>query len=34
MWLERSYHVATIDYDADLIAERSADFVRRVTAAA
>ena len=29
--LERSYHVATIDYDKDLIAERSVDFVRKVT---
>ena len=31
MWLERSYHVATLDYDAELIAERTAAFVRRVT---
>ncbi len=30
--LERSYHVATIDYDRDLIAERSVDFVRKVAA--
>lgn len=30
--LERSYHVATIDYDRDLIAERSVDFVRKITA--
>ena len=30
--LERSYHVATIDYDKDLIAERSVDFVKKVTA--
>jgi carboxylesterase len=30
--LERSYHVATIDYDKDLIAERSVDWVRKVTA--
>ena len=28
--LERSYHVATIDYDKDLIAERSVDFVRKI----
>jgi carboxylesterase len=33
VWLDRSYHVATLDYDADLIAERTADFVRRVTTA-
>ena len=30
--LERSYHVATIDLDRDLIVERTLDFVRRVTA--
>jgi carboxylesterase len=30
--LERSYHVATLDYDKDLIAERAKDFVRKVTA--
>lgn len=30
--LERSYHVATIDHDRDLIVERIADFVARVTA--
>lgn len=29
---DRSYHVATIDYDRDLIAERSVEFVARVTA--
>jgi len=34
VWLDRSYHVATIDYDADLIAERTAAFIRRVTATA
>lgn len=28
--LERSYHVATIDFDRDLIIERITDFVRRV----
>jgi carboxylesterase len=33
VWLERSYHVATLDHDADLILERTAAFVRRVTAA-
>ncbi|MBA2626017.1 MAG: alpha/beta fold hydrolase [Acidimicrobiia bacterium] len=30
--LERSYHVATLDFDRDLIAERTLDFVRKVTA--
>ncbi len=30
--LERSYHVATIDYDRDLIIERSLEFVARVGA--
>jgi carboxylesterase len=30
--LERSYHVATLDYDKDLIAERAVEFVRKVTA--
>ncbi|MBW3562778.1 MAG: alpha/beta fold hydrolase [Actinobacteria bacterium] len=29
--LERSYHVATLDHDADLIAERVRDFIGRVT---
>jgi carboxylesterase len=29
--LERSYHVATLDYDKDLIAERAVSFARRVT---
>jgi carboxylesterase len=29
--LERSYHVATLDYDAELIQQRSVDFARRVT---
>jgi carboxylesterase len=29
--LERSYHVATLDYDRDLIIERILDFVARVT---
>jgi carboxylesterase len=28
--LERSYHVATLDHDKDLIAERAKDFVRKV----
>ena len=30
--LERSYHVATLDYDKDLIDERAVAFARRVTA--
>lgn len=29
--LDRSYHVATLDYDKDLIAERTIDFTRKVT---
>jgi carboxylesterase len=29
--LERSYHVATQDYDKDLIFEKSVEFARRVT---
>lgn len=28
---ERSYHVATLDHDSEMIIERSVDFVRRVT---
>jgi carboxylesterase len=28
VWLENSYHVATLDNDADLIAERIARFIR------
>jgi carboxylesterase len=30
--LERSYHVATLDYDRDVINERAVEFARRVTA--
>lgn len=30
--LERSYHVATLDYDKQLIVERSVEFARKVTA--
>ena len=30
--LERSYHVATLDYDRDLIRERTVEFARKVTA--
>ena len=32
VWLERSYHVATLDHDAALIQSEVADFVARVTA--
>ncbi|HVM00387.1 MAG TPA: alpha/beta fold hydrolase [Egibacteraceae bacterium] len=31
VWLERSYHVATLDYDADEIITRTAAFTARVT---
>jgi carboxylesterase len=31
VWLENSYHVATMDFDKDIIAERSLDFVRRLS---
>lgn len=31
VWLERSYHVATLDYDAALISRETVAFVRRVT---
>lgn len=31
VWLERSYHVATQDYDADDIVRRTGEFVARVT---
>ena len=30
--LERSYHVATVDYDAELIQEKAVEFGRKVTA--
>jgi carboxylesterase len=30
--LARSYHVATLDYDKDLVAERIVEFARKVTA--
>jgi carboxylesterase len=30
IWLERSYHVATLDYDVAEIEKRTAEFVRRV----
>ncbi len=32
VWLERSYHVATVDYDADDINRRAAEFVARIAA--
>jgi carboxylesterase len=32
--LERSYHVATLDYDKDLIFERAVEFARKVTSSA
>ena len=32
MWLERSYHVATQDYDAEDINRLAGEFVARVTA--
>lgn len=28
IWLERSYHVATLDYDKDLIVERTNRFIK------
>ena len=31
VWLERSYHVATLDYDYDLIVDGAARFIERVT---
>jgi carboxylesterase len=30
VWLERSYHVATLDHDAELVIARTVDFVRSV----
>ena len=33
VWLERSYHVATVDFDADEINRRAADFVVRLAGA-
>jgi len=33
VWLERSFHVATLDYDADVIAERAIDFVLQTSGA-
>lgn len=34
IWLERSYHVATLDYDADEVEERTVAFVTAVTGGA
>jgi carboxylesterase len=34
VWLERSYHVATLDYDRDEVEERAVSFVTAVTAGA
>jgi carboxylesterase len=33
VWLERSYHVATLDHDAELVVTRTVDFVRDVLGA-
>jgi carboxylesterase len=32
VYLERSYHVATLDYDKELVTERTIEFARKVTA--
>jgi carboxylesterase len=32
VWLERSYHVATLDYDKDLIVERTNTFIKEHSA--
>ena len=32
VWLERSYHVATLDYDRDEVEARTVSFVTAVTA--
>ncbi|HLN15261.1 MAG TPA: alpha/beta fold hydrolase [Acidimicrobiales bacterium] len=32
IWLERSYHVATLDFDAELIETKTVEFVGKVTA--
>jgi len=29
LWLERSYHVVTLDYDRDTVADRTFDFIKR-----
>ncbi len=31
VWLENSFHVATLDYDKDIIAKQSIDFIRKFT---
>ena len=33
IWLENSYHVAPLDYDKDLIAKKSIDFISRISSA-
>ncbi|HLT16278.1 MAG TPA: alpha/beta fold hydrolase [Acidimicrobiales bacterium] len=33
VWLERSYHVATLDFDAELVCQATVDFAARVTTA-
>jgi carboxylesterase len=30
VWLENSYHVATIDYEKDLLAEKSIEFIKKI----
>jgi carboxylesterase len=30
VWLENSYHVATLDYDKQLIIERCVEFINRL----
>jgi carboxylesterase len=34
IWLEKSFHVATLDYDRGEVEHRTVDFARRVTAGA
>jgi carboxylesterase len=34
VWLERSYHVATLDYDAELVVSRTVEFVGDVLSSA
>lgn len=34
VWLERSFHVATLDYDAELVADRTTGFVATIAATA
>lgn len=30
IWLENSYHVATLDYDKDLIIDKSLEFIKKL----